>query len=95
MTIRWEDLDEEAQELLKPRSVSLTGGTAFHFRTSFPGAYRPENIPLVATGIQFRAGKSAVGIPAVDGIWKMPDAMPPYLKGQHPVSLWLGRGATC
>ena len=37
VNIRWEDFDEEAQEQLKPRSVSLTGGTAFHFTDELSG----------------------------------------------------------
>lgn len=63
VTIRWEDLDEEAQELLKPRSVSLTGGTAFHFKDEPFRRMRAGEYPACGDRIQFRAGKSAVGIP--------------------------------
>ena len=70
VTIRWEDLDEEAQELLKPRSVSLTGGTAFHFKDELSGACEPENIPLVATEYNFEPESRQWEYLAVDGIWK-------------------------
>ena len=70
VTIRWEDLDEEAQELLKPRSVSLTGGTAFHFTDELSGACEPDNIPLVATEYNFEPESRQWEYLAADGIWK-------------------------
>lgn len=70
VTIRWEDLDEGAQELLKPRSVSLTGGTAFHFTDELSGACEPDNIPLVATEYNFEPESRQWEYLAADGIWK-------------------------
>ena len=48
VTIRWEDFDEETQELLKPRSVSLTGGSAFHYSDTLVPDAEPAQITLVA-----------------------------------------------
>ncbi|AUI45578.1 hypothetical protein PL674_05455 [Phocaeicola vulgatus] len=70
VTIRWEDFDEEAQEQLKPRSVSLTGGTAFHFTDEFSGICEPESIPLVPTEYNFNPESRLWEYLASDGIWK-------------------------
>lgn len=70
VTIRWEDLDEDAQEQLKPRSVSLTGGTTFHYANSLSDEYEPLSITIVATEYNFEAQSRLWEYLAADGIWK-------------------------
>ena len=91
VTIRWEDLDEEAQELLKPRSVSLTGGTAFHFKDELSGACEPENIPLVATEYNFEPESRQWEYLAVDGIWKDAGCNAAVFEMTPPFHGWEGR----
>ncbi|MCO7113845.1 hypothetical protein NIB75_18865 [Bacteroides uniformis] len=81
VTIRWEDLDEEAQELLKPRSVSPTGGTAFHFKDELSRAHASRRISRLwrPNTISSRKVGSGNTLP-LTAYGKMPDAMPPYLK---------------
>lgn len=70
VTIRWEDLDGQAQELLKPRSVSLTGGTAFRF-AAFPASVAdPAFIDIIATEYNFSPMTRRWDYLAADGIWK-------------------------
>lgn len=70
VTIRWEDLDVEAQEQLKPRSVSLTGGTTFHYADVLSGECEPRSITIVATEYNFEAQSRLWEYLAADGIWK-------------------------
>ncbi len=70
VTIRWEDLDEDAQEQLKPRSVSLTGGTTFHYANSLSEECEPLSIDIVATEYNFEAQSRLWEYLAADGIWK-------------------------
>ncbi len=70
VTIRWEDLDEEAQEQLKPRSVSLTGGTTFHYANALSDECEPLSIAIVATEYNFEAQSRLWEYLAADGIWK-------------------------
>ena len=91
VTIRWEDLDEEAQELLKPRSVSLTGGTAFHFTDGLSGACEPENIPLVATEYNFEPESRQWEYLAADGIWKDAGCNAAVFEMTPPFHGWEGR----
>ena len=91
VAIRWEDLDEEAQELLKPRSVSLTGGTAFHFTDGLSGACEPENIPLVATEYNFEPESRQWEYLAADGIWKDAGCNAAVFEMTPPFHGWEGR----
>ena len=93
VTIRWEDLDEEAQELLKRRSVSLTGGTAFHFTDGLSGACQPENIPLVATEYNFEPESRQWEYLAADGIWKDAGCNAAVFEMTPPFHGWEGRRA--
>ena len=70
VTIRWDDFDVVAQEQLKPRSVSLTGGTAFHFTDELSGICEPESIPLVPTEYNFNPESRLWEYLASDGIWE-------------------------
>ncbi len=70
VTIRWEDLDEDAQEQLKPRSVSLTGGTTFHYANALSDDCEPQSIAIVATEYNFEAQSRLWEYLAADGIWK-------------------------
>ncbi len=70
VTIRWENLDEDAQEHLKPRSVSLTGGTTFHYANSLSDECEPQSIAIVATEYNFEAQSRIWEYLAADGIWK-------------------------
>lgn len=70
VTIRWEDLDKEAQEQLKPRSVSLTGGTTFHCANAITGEYEPQSIAVIATEYNFEPTSRRWEYLASDGVWK-------------------------
>lgn len=70
VTIRWEDLDEQAQEQLKPRSVSLTGGTAFHFADESASVSEPASIDIIATEYNFSPTTRRWEYQAADGTWK-------------------------
>lgn len=70
VTIRWEDLDEEAREQLKPRRVSLAGGTAFHLTGSRTPAVEPASIDIAATEHHFLPTLRRWDYLAADGTWK-------------------------
>lgn len=70
VTIRWEDLNEEAQEQLKPRRVSLAGGTAFHLTDSRTPAVEPASIDITATEHNFSPTARCWEYLAADGTWK-------------------------
>ena len=70
VTIRWEDLDEEAQEQLKPRSVSLTGGTTFHYANALTGECEPQSIAIIATEYNFEPDTRRWEYLAADSVWK-------------------------
>lgn len=53
VTIRWEDLDEDAQNNLKPKSVLLSGQDTFRYTNSHDEACEPEQITLFATELNF------------------------------------------
>lgn len=69
-TIRWEDLDEEARTRLKPRSVSLTGGTAFHYADELSPAAEPPALDIIATEYNFEPTARRWEYQAADGTWK-------------------------
>ena len=81
----------KAQELLKPRSVSLTGGTAFHFKDELSGACEPENIPLVATEYNFEPESRQWEYLTVDGIWKDAGCNAAVFEMTPPFHGWEGR----
>lgn len=91
VTIRWKDLDEEAQEQLKPRSVSLTGGTAFHFADDLSGTSDPEHIPLVATEYNFNPESRLWEYLASDGRWKDADCNAAVFEMTPSFHGWEGR----
>ena len=51
-TIRWEDLDDVAQEQLKPRYVTISGGNVFHYPDE-PGASGCEPSEITLTGTEY------------------------------------------
>lgn len=70
VTIRWEDLDEEMKQELKPRSVSLTGGTAFHYAGIWTEDADPAGIDIIATEYNFEPQGRLWEYLAADGQWK-------------------------
>jgi hypothetical protein len=70
VTIRWENLDEEMQEQLKPCSVSLTGGTTFRFTDKWDTEGDPGQIDIVATEYNFTGERRVWEYLAAEGIWK-------------------------
>lgn len=70
VTIRWEDLDGQAREELQPRSVSLTGGTAFHFADELTAVAEPAAIDITATEYNFEPARRYWEYQAADGMWK-------------------------
>lgn len=55
VTLRWEDFDEDTQEVMLPKSVSISGGNAFHYADALIPEAQPETITLVATEQNFIA----------------------------------------
>lgn len=70
VTIRWENLDEEVKQELKPRSVSLTGGTAFHYAGVWTEEAEPAGIDIIATEYNFEPQGRLWEYLAADGQWK-------------------------
>lgn len=70
VTIRWEEVIEQVPELLKPRSVSLTGGTAFHFTDKLASAADPAGIDIIATEYNFTPTNRRWDYLDADGKWK-------------------------
>ncbi len=91
--IRWEDLDEEAQKELKPRSVSLTGGTAFHFADELTAVAEPAAIDIVATEYNFEPARRYWEYQAADGMWKEAGCNGPLFHLTPDFHGWEGRGA--
>lgn len=70
-TIKWEDLDTDVQEQLKPRSVTLTGGTLFHFRDDMSAESEPSSIDIVATEYNFISQTSRWEYLSSQGEWRV------------------------
>lgn len=71
VTIRWEDLDETTQQQMKPRFVTIEGGTVFHFPDELIGSLcDPAEIPLTGTMHNFEPGSCLWEYLADDGQWK-------------------------
>lgn len=71
VTIRWEDLDEEMQEQMRPRFVTVEGGTAFHFPDAVAGGpCDPSEILLTGTAQNLSADSCRWEYLAADGAWK-------------------------
>lgn len=91
VTIRWEDLDEEAQERLKPRSVTLTGGTAFHYTNALTGECEPQGISVIATEYNFEPESRRWEYLASDGAWKYADNSSSLFELTSDFHGWEGR----
>lgn len=71
VTIRWEDLDEEMQEQIKPRFVTVEGGTVFHYPDAVSGHLcDPTEILLTGTAQNLTADSCRWEYLAADGGWK-------------------------
>lgn len=71
VTIRWEDLDETVREEMKPRSVSIEGGSIFHYPDELSGSVcEPESIVLVGTECNFTGTEYVWEYLGSDGQWK-------------------------
>ena len=71
VTIRWEDLDEEIQEQIKPRFVTVEGGTVFHYQDAVSGnPCDPAEILLTGTAQNQAADSCRWEYLAADGSWK-------------------------
>lgn len=70
VTIRWENLDEEVKQELKPRSVSLTGSTAFHYAGAWTEEVEPAGMDIIATEYNFEPQDRYWEYLAADGQWK-------------------------
>lgn len=71
ITIRWEDLDETVQEQIRARSVTIEGGTVFHYADELGGSACDPAV-IVLTGIEHNfTGTSCVWeYLSSDGVWK-------------------------
>ena len=63
VTIRWEDLDEEMQEQMRPRFVTIEGGTVFHYPMPFQTICDPGGNPPDGHGAESDSGFLPLGIP--------------------------------
>ncbi len=71
VTIRWEDLDEEMQEQMRPCSVAVEGGTVFHFPDAVAGnPCDPSEILLTGTAQNLTTDSCRWEYLAADGGWK-------------------------
>ena len=71
VTIRWEDLDETTQQQMKPRFVTIEGGTVFHFPDELLGSLcDPAEILLTGTTHNFEPSSCLWEYLADDGQWK-------------------------
>ena len=70
VTIRWEDLDGEAQENLLPKSVSLGGANVFHYPDELENRCEPDEIHIYATEHNFTAQTRKWQYLASDSLWK-------------------------
>lgn len=70
ITIRWEDFDEQTQENLSPKSISLTGGDTFHYKDAFEESCEPSEITVIATEQNFSGVSQKWQYQSADGNWK-------------------------
>lgn len=71
VTIRWEDLDEEMQEQMRPRFVTVEGGTVFHYPDAVSdNLCDPAEILLTGTAQNLTADSCHWEYLAADGGWK-------------------------
>ena len=71
VTIRWEDLDEEMQEQMRPRFVTIEGGTVFHYPDAVSdNLCDPAEILLTGTAQNLTADSCRWEYLAADGGWK-------------------------
>lgn len=70
ITLRWEDFDEDSQQELRPKSVSISGSNAFHYADALIPVVQPETITLVATEQNFTAESRRWEYLASAGEWK-------------------------
>lgn len=71
VTIRWEDLDETIQEQIKARTVSIEGGTIFHYPDELIGSKSdPASIVLTGTEHNFSGTGCLWEYLSSDGGWK-------------------------
>lgn len=76
VTIRWEDLDETVQEQIKARTVSIEGGTIFHYPDELSGSQSdPASIVLTATEQNFTGTGCLWEYLSSDGMWKKADGL--------------------
>ena len=91
VTIRWENLDEEVKQELKPRSVSLTGGTAFHYAGVWTEEAEPAGIDIIATEYNFEPQGRLWEYLAADGQWKEAGSRSVLFRLQPAFHGWEGR----
>lgn len=71
VTIRWEDLNEEMQEQMRPRFVTVEGGTVFHYPDAVSdNLCDPTEILLTGTVQNLTADSCRWEYLAADGGWK-------------------------
>lgn len=69
-TIRWEDLDDVAQEQLKPRYVTVSGGDVFHYPDEPESVCEPSEITVIGTEYHFEGTGRFWEYLGSDGGWK-------------------------
>jgi hypothetical protein len=70
VTIRWEDFDEQAQDNMLPKSVTLSGSGVFHYPDELESVCEPEELYIYATEHHFTATQRQWQYLAADSIWK-------------------------
>lgn len=81
VTIKWESFDEEAQDILKPKSVSLSGTDVFHYSDEFDSdVCEPNEIYVFASEINFSGVMRKWQYKASDDRWKELPGKDDYIK---------------
>ncbi|KAA3702392.1 hypothetical protein F3F94_21025, partial [Bacteroides salyersiae] len=71
VTIRWEDFDENTQNKLLPKSVSIDGPNIFHYADTLDQTdVQPDKIELIATEHNFSSTSSKWQYLSLDNSWK-------------------------
>lgn len=92
VTIRWEDLDEDMREQIRPRFVTIEGGTVFHFPDTVAGnSCDPAEILLTGTAQNLSVDSCRWEYLAADEGWKHAGADTAAYRLTPDFSGWEGR----
>lgn len=91
VTIRWEDFDEEAQEALLPKAVSISGPDTFHYADALIPVANPAFLTLIASEQNFSATSRRWEYLAASEEWKDAGSRDTSLRLTPDFHVWEGR----